>query len=246
VVIGVTDEGRDLVDRYVAKNSPKYPIVIESVDSGKTFGLQGGYPTQYVIDTQGKIAWAGNFFESEPKADEILEKLLASARIGPELTGKLAPAGKLLEARKFPEAHAALTKAAADAAAPEADRKAAADAVKWIEEEGAAGLAAAAESETAGKSGAAGLAYETVAAEHKGLDAGTKAAEALKALLADPRKKREVDGAKALAKAREKAADLPPKKAIPVFKGVASSFKGTQAGDEAVKIAAELEVEANR
>lgn len=245
-MIGVTDEKRDLVDRYVAKNSPKYPIVIESVDSGKTFGLQGGYPTQYVIDTAGKIAWAGNFFESEPRADEILEKLLAAVRLTPELPGKLAPLGKLLEQRKFGEAHGALAKAAADEAAPADERKAAADAVKWIDETGAAALAAAGENERTGLVADAAAAYETIAAEHAGLDAGTKAAAALKSLLADPKKKREVDGAKALAKARAKAADLAPKKALPVLRSVATNFKGTKAGDEAAKLVEELEVLAGK
>jgi hypothetical protein len=241
VVIGVTDEPRNLVDGYVAKNGPKYPIVMESVDSGTTFGLQGGYPTQYVIGPDGKIAWAGNFFDQDRNADEILEKLLKSVRLSPDLPAKLDPFEKLIEKKKFADARAGLAKVAADEKADAGDRKAAEDTVKWIDDGAASALTSAQEDEKAGRIAEAADGYEAVSANYAGLDQAAKAADALKALLADPAKKKEVDGAKALAKAQADIREMAPKKAIPIIKSIYTKYKDTKAGAKAAQLLADLE-----
>ena len=242
----MTNEPRNLVDAYVSKNAPKYPIVIESVDSGTTFGLQGGYPTQYLISPTGKIAWAGNFFDQAPDAEQLIEKCLKDVRLAPDLPPKLDPVEKLIEKRKYAEARAALAKVAADEKADAGDRKAAEDTVKWIDDGATAALTSAQDDEKAGRVAEAADGFENVSTTYAGLDAAATAANSLKALLADPAKKKEVDGAKALAKAQQDASDLSPKKAIPLLKSVITRFKGTKAADRAATLLAELEKKANK
>lgn len=239
VVVAVTDEARDAVDKYVAANKPKYPVVIESVDSGTTFGIVRGYPTQYVIDAAGKIAWAGNFFDADPKCDQILEGLLKDVRIA--LPAKLAEQQALIDAKKFGEATVGLKKVIDDPAADAGDKAAAAAMVTMIDAQGMRALKDAQTADQEGRSAEAGLAYEAVAGQYAGLTPAAIAVVALKSILADPKKKIEVDGAKALAKAKEQAASLPAKKAIPLYKTVVTKFKNTKAGAEAAQIIKDLE-----
>jgi hypothetical protein len=60
VVIGVTDEKPDVVDRWVRKKNPTYPIV---VTKDRTFEKAIGvrfFPTGAVLDPEGVIAYAGS------------------------------------------------------------------------------------------------------------------------------------------------------------------------------------------
>jgi hypothetical protein len=60
VVIGVTDEKLDVVDRWVRKKNPTYPIV---VTKDRTFEKAVGvryFPTGAVLDPEGVIAYAGS------------------------------------------------------------------------------------------------------------------------------------------------------------------------------------------
>lgn len=232
MLIAVTNEGRKLVDAFVAKNGAKYPIVVETGDSGDTYEI-AGYPSQFVIGPDGKIA--GNSFD-----EGLVDSLLPRQRIPPKLPEKATDAAKLLEKGKYADARKSLEAFAAGKVSAE-DIASASAAMKWIDDAAAASLAAAADSEKVGDVSGAAQGYEDVAADFAGLEAATKAADALKALLADPAKKNEVDGAKALAKARGEARDMTPKKAIPVYKAIATKFKGTKAGEKAQKYMQALE-----
>ena len=234
VLIAVTNEGRKLVDAFVAKNGPKYPIVVESSDSADSYEI-AGFPSRFVIGPDGKIA--GNSFD-----EGLVDSLLAKQRIPPKLPEKAVDAAKLLEKGKYADARKSLEAFAAGKVSAD-DAESANAAVKWIDDAAAASLASAADSETAGDIAGAAQGYEDVAADFAGLEAATKAADALKALLAVPAKKNEVDGAKALAKARGEARDMTPKKAIPVYKAIATKFKGTKAGEKAQKYMEALEAQ---
>ncbi len=230
VLLAVTDEPRKLVDAFVAKNGAKYPIVIEGSDSARNFGITG-FPSTFLIAPNGRIVSAGNGFDDEALLGKVLEKAL----VPPTLPESLSAAQKLVEKRKFADARAALAKAGA------ADKQAADAAIAWIDKSADSALADAQELEKTGQVGDAGMSYEEIEADYAGLDAAAKADAALKALLADSAKKKEVDAAKALDKARDKAAGLAPKKQIPLYKSVASNFKGTKAGEKATQIVADLE-----
>jgi hypothetical protein len=234
VVVMVTNEPRALVDAFVTKNSPKYPIVIESGDSIEK--LEGNaFPTQVMIGPDGKIIADG--FSEQAIAD-----YLPKQRIPPKMPDKLASAyQKFMDKDKLADARKMLVDVAAGKGAD--DEKTAADGmVKWIDEGGASALASAAETDTKGDPAGAAEIYEDLVKSYAGLDAGPKAADALKALLADPAKKKEIDASKALAKARVDAAgEHTAKKKIAIFQAVVKAWKDTKAGVKAAAILDKLE-----
>jgi hypothetical protein len=232
IVVAVTNEPRGLVDAFVEKNKPEYPIVIESSDSARLFDIKG-FPTQYAIGPDGKIS-GGTFDEG------LIQSLLPKVRIPPKLPEKLAAARqKLLDKEKYADARKLLADAAAKGA--DEEKKAAEEFLKWLDDGAAASLVAAAESETAGDYGGASETYQELMTEFVGLEPATKAADAMKALLADPAKKKEVDAAKALSKAKDEAAEEnSAKKKIALFEAVAKKWKDTKAGLKAAEMADQL------
>src|SRR5205085_6769940 len=114
--------------------------------------------------------------------------------------------------------------------------------VKWIDDTGEALLAAGADSEKASDFGAAAETYQDLAAQYAGLDASTKASDALKTLVSDPAKKHEVDAAKALGKAKTEASgEAMVKKRVAIFRTLAAKWKDTRAAAKATKLADDLE-----
>ena len=237
VLLAVTNEPRGLVDAFVAKNGAKYPIVIESGDSLANFD-GSAFPTQFVIGPDGRIA--GNTF-----ADGLIDSLLPKQRISPKLPDKAAPVAKLLEKSKYAEARKALETFAGGKVSVE-EMESANAMIKWIDDGAASALASAAADEAAGNFGSAAESYEETAADYAGLDGAAKATDALKAMLADATKKKEVDGWKALVKAKADAREISPKKAMALFKSVATKWKDTKAGAKAAALLAEMEKKPNK
>lgn len=219
----------------MADTGAKHPIVIEGSDSAKTFGIKG-FPTMYVVDADGKVAAQGM------PNEQMLEQLLQKVRLVPKLPAKLAPMQKLLDARKFAEARAGLSKVA-ETSVVEEEKSSAQAAVAWIDENATRRMASAAEDLGKGNIADAAQIYRDLSEQYKGTDAGTSAANALKELLADPAKKKELDAADGLAKLKAKIADMKAKKALPFVKGFVNSNKGTKAGDAAQKVLEGLEKE---
>lgn len=238
VVLGITNENKTLVDAFVAKSTANYPIVMESTDSATALAV-GGYPHCFLIGPDGKIAWHDTMFT--PGAQQaLLDDLLAKQLIAPKLPEKLGAVQKLLDKSKYADARKALVAAAAGKLSDD-EKKAADEMVAWIDASGTSLVASATADDAAGNALDAAETFADVAADYAGLEPGTKAADGLKALLADPAKKKEIDAAKALAKAKEAARGEPAKKALLLFKPLVSKWKGTKAGDKAAAIVTELE-----
>lgn len=234
MVIAVTNEPRSVVDPFVAKFSPKFPIVIESGDSLDKYE-GSGFPTQVAIGPDGKII--GDSF-----SEQMISDYLGKQHVPPKLPEKLAAAyQKFLDKDKLVDARKMLADVAAGKGSDE-EKTAADGMVKWIDEGGASALASAAETDGKGDPAGAAEVYEDLVKSYAGMDAATKAADALKALLADPAKKKEVDAAKALAKARAEAAgEHTAKKKIALFQAVVKAWKDTKAGAKAAQILDKLE-----
>jgi len=232
VIIAITNEPRGLVDAFVAKNGSKYPIVIESSDS--TVGYEiNAFPSQFVIGPDGRVA--GTTFDPA-----LVDSLVPKQHVPPKLPEKATAAAKALEKGKYADVRKALEAFVAGKNTVD-EIKAAEDFMKWIDETGTSVLADAAASDKAGNAADAAETYSGLVEDYAGLDASVKAADALKALLADPAKKKEVDGAKALDKARDEARGKSAKKAIPMFKAIVSNFKDTKAAAKAAKIISDIE-----
>ena len=93
VVLAVTDEGRGLVDKFIAETGAKHPILIESSDSATAYRING-FPSTFLIDADGKIAWAGNGAGFPPT---LLDSLLEKVRLLPPLPKSLDAARKSIE-----------------------------------------------------------------------------------------------------------------------------------------------------
>jgi hypothetical protein len=234
VVLAVTDEPRGLVDKFIATTGAKHPIVIEEGDSLRAYGGTG-FPTMVLIDPRGRIAVAGNPQESD------IERLLDQAWTVPTLPKKLAAVQKTLDKGDYAGSRKALEGQLAGTGLDEADRKAAEDTVKWIEDRGAKMLAGAEEDEKAGDAFSAATGFRRAAEAFKGAETGTKAEAALKALLADKEKKRAVDGGDLLEKNRAKLRSLKPEQAAAWCRSFVKNYEGTKAAEKAQALAVQFE-----
>jgi hypothetical protein len=239
VVVGLTNEPRGVVDKFVADTSAKHVIVLESGDSGNSYKIKG-YPSTFLIDVNGKIVGTS---DDGGVSDQAIEAQLAKVLLPPKLTPKLAPAQALLDKKKFADARKLLDKTTADEKAADEDKKAAEEAVKWMDEAAKRQLDAAAADVTGGDYASAAETYVRISEQFKGLPAGTDADKALKDLLADPARKKEIDAANRFDEMKARLSDLKPKKAIPIVKGFLTNWKGTKAGAKAEELLKDLETQ---
>lgn len=98
VIIGVTDEAPDVVDKWLAsKKKTGYPIVILNGELEKLLDVPG-YPWNGVIDNDGKISYAG----SSPET--AIKKALKTAKPGSIWPKKMASVAALMRVGKLGEA----------------------------------------------------------------------------------------------------------------------------------------------
>jgi thiol-disulfide isomerase/thioredoxin len=237
-VVALTNEGRDLVDKFVEEQSATHPIVIEEGDSGEKFDIKG-YPTAFLINPKGKIVAAGHPTEQQ------IEEALKDARLAPELPKALQSVEAPLKKEKYAEARAKLVSLKdGGTLTAEADKQAAEELLKWIDFLAQSGLDSAKQLGEKGDWLGATQALEDTIKAFKGMPQSVEADTQLKAILADKSKKDEITAAKKLAEARVKQRDkeMKPKEALPLFRAIAKKYENTRAGKTAKKIADELEV----
>jgi hypothetical protein len=241
-VLAITNEGRSVVDGFVAKTGAKHGIVIEAGDSADTFQIKG-YPTSYLIGPDGKILAAGH-----PSEDQIV-KALELVRIPPELPKALASVQAPLKKEKWAEARAK-AQALIDGGTltNDEDKQAAEGFVKWIDWLAQGGLDTAKQEGEKGRWYEATVALEEVKKAFKGLPHAVEAEAQLKAILADKAKKDEVTAYQRFLKAKQTQRDkeLKPKEALPLFKAIVSKYENTRAGKAAAEIVKRLELDAGK
>jgi hypothetical protein len=234
--VGVTNEARGLVDKFIESTGARYPILIEGSDTTKQWGVKG-FPTIALVGADGRILFEGH---GTPPA-EVIETALKEVRLLPTLPRKFAGVTKSLEAGKFADARKALERDLAGTTLDEAERKTAEETVKWIDDRARALLDGAKALGSDGRLYDSAEKYERVSEGWKGLPQAAEADAALKELLADPNRKKEIDGGKALADALKRAPSMKAKQAASMFQAIASKFKGTKAGERAAGLASKYE-----
>ncbi len=241
-VMAITNEGRSLVDAFVAKTSAKHAIVIESTDSAKTFDIKG-YPTSYLIGPDGKILAAGH------PSEEQIEAALLLVRLAPELPKALASIEPSIKKEKWADARAKTQKLIdGGTLTADEDKDAATKLVTWIDWLAQSGVDGAKSAGEKGRWYEAAELLEGVKADFKGLPQALEADTQLRAILADKDKKDDVTsyGKLLKAKATQREKDLKPKEALPLFKPIASKFENTRAGKAAAEIVRQLEADAGK
>jgi len=107
VIIGVTDEKESLVDAWVKKHKPTFPIAILADDSfEKAIGVKG-FPTVAVIEPGSKLAYAGYL----GKEKEPLKQAIAASDQKPLFPERLDETRRLLQEGTLTEAYVAAIKA---------------------------------------------------------------------------------------------------------------------------------------
>lgn len=236
VVIGVSDEDVDLIDKYVADKGVEYPIAHLSSDAfEKAIGVEG-FPHSAILDPKGELAWSGHPASSDgplgthikgSKRTELLPKALASVE-------------KLLDKEDFSGAHGELKKLSEAGGLAQAETAAANGLLQYLEaqadrlwKKGAAAL-------EAGDYYGASNAFTRLVGEYKGIGPAGDAAAKLDEFKKDAAVGEEIKAGAKLAEvdALKQAHDYD--KAYKAYRSVAAKFKGTKAADRANGAADEL------
>lgn len=232
VVISLTNEAQSAVEKFVEETGAKHAFVSERTDSSESYGV-GNFPIAFLVDVDGVIAWWGR---PENLMPDVLEREIRKVRLPPPLPDSLAPVRKLLDARRYGEARKALAAAAANEKTPEADRKAAAAAIEWIDARARRLTDVATVEAIKGEYVAAAEALDRLATEYRGTEAGDRAAKDLKEILSDPARRKEVEASRKLPDLKDRVFDLRPKKALEMLREFVASYPGTKAAGEAQKL----------
>ena len=105
VVVGVTDEPDGLVSKYVTDNKVAYPIVIEKGFKSSRELKVAGFPSAFLVDTKGKVIWAGH--PASLKESDIEEALKGARAPGVKLPAALKSLEPLLTKQDYAKAYEA-------------------------------------------------------------------------------------------------------------------------------------------
>jgi len=238
VFIGMTDEDKSKIEPFAKQMGMNYVVAGGSQTAGQ-YGVSG-IPTAFVIDTAGNVAWGGH-----PMDKGFVDALEEQLKKAPPKTTSTSPASlddvtsalqhgqygraaTLLERIEVPEGNAAV--------------KSRVERIKKTLLDKAPARLTAGEKALATKEYyKASEAFEDVALMAPGSPQAEKAAEHLKALMADDAIKAEIDKGREKAAADSLANALKlEKKASPVatvkaLEELVERFPGTQAAEEAAK-----------
>ena len=229
----MTDEPASLVDEWVAKHKPQYPIAI--LPDGafeKAIGLRF-FPYASVISPGGRIAYAGD----ARSYSDILEEALEESEKGPASPKIVAKAAKLLAQDKLDKAYGELLDLVAGGDLSESDLAAVVHFREFLERQASTAL------ETAQGSQAAGYYYKALTlvrtyAEAEPAFPVTADCQALVAELeAVPEFKREMKGGEDYEEAEALYRDGEYTDAAEAFKSIYKKYKGTRISEKAYEFA---------
>lgn len=234
MIIGVTDEAADLVDQFVEKRKPTYPLVI----------LKGGaleralgvphFPYNGVIDTKGDLVYAGDSPEG------AIGKSLKDAKAGPLWPKKLVKAAQALRASKWAEAWTELDLVGKDSGLDDREKSVHARFKTYVEAQAAAAFTRAKAAAAAGHVWAALTESEPLAKASPPMPMAEDAQKLVAELRATPKLELELKGGEDFfaADKLERARDFLG--ACERFKAISKKYPGTQIGPLALERARDL------
>ena len=232
-IVTAFEEPKDVVQSFVDANGIEYPVVANVRDLRTRWAPVKGFPTSYILDVTGKIAWIGNFAD---QADVTIAALLKKVSDRPWLPAQYAAIAAHLDSDSFGDARTALTEALAAENVIADDRKRLDAMMVWIDAQADKALAEASELRAKGNYYEVYKAYLAVAKLHPGSTAADTATATADALMADKKSRREIEGWKFFEEQFEAAKEIEMKdrkKAISLLKKVMSRFRGTAAAEKA-------------
>jgi hypothetical protein len=239
VIVGVSDEGDSLLEKYVKDNEIPFPIA-RHTSAGSEYGIQG-YPSGFIIHPNGKVVWKGHPGDKNAVEKEI-EKALKAVRLTPSLPASLSAAGKPMADGEWGKAVKVVQDAVAGGKLSEADRKVADEALKGFEADVASCLAEADRLEK-DKDYLAAQEQLQEASKYAGIEGATKATEALTRFSTDAAIQKELEAGKKVAAAQELERKKLFKKAWKDYDTVVKTYAGTGAAARAEKFASRIKEE---
>ena len=224
MIIGVTDEDTKLVDEFVAKFKPTYPVVSTKTTALETALGVAHFPYHGVIDPEGKLAYSGDSPES------TLGKAMKVAKPGSPWPKKLVKASQALRESRLGAAWTELQLVAKDGALDEREKQVLERFQAYVEGCVADDLAAAKKESGAGMILRATRRLERLVAVEPPLPVSEEAAKLFAELKAVPRYADELKGGEAFdaADAKEDAQDYLA--AFTSFKELAKKYDDTRIG----------------
>ena len=227
MIIGVTDEETKLVDEFVGKRKPTYPIVILKGNALETALGVAHFPFNGVIDTEGKLVYAGDSPES------TLGKVMKNAKPGSPWPKKLVKASLALRAGHFGDAWTEIQAVSKDTGLDEREKNVLQRFQKYVEGNVSDDLAVAKKEASGGLIFRAVKRLEPLSAAQPPLPVSEDATKLLAELKAGPKFEDEMKGGEAFeaADAKEDAQDFIA--AFGGFKDVAKKYDDTRIGSVA-------------
>ncbi len=234
VVVQLFEEKRSKVEPWVEETKATYRVVAGNKKLRDRFGLKKGFPTTYLLDVDGNVIWVDNFAD---RAGHNLMEAVRQVSKYPYVAPQFKVLRELLRGQQFAAAGEEVEKARA-IAGEDKMLIAQLDAVRaWLDSAGEGELAEAAKLLKEGDVWNAHAKYTQVAASHKGLPAGTTAAEKALELSNDKASAREIAAgdyfAELLPEAQKAESDKGRKAAAKVLRKVVKKYKGTHAAKRA-------------
>lgn len=225
----MTDEDPKLVDAFVEKRKPTYPIaVLPGGELEKMLGVPH-FPYSGVIDTKGMIAYAGDTPEG------MIKKLMKDAKPGSIWPKKLQKAGSLIRAGKLGDAWSEVQSLRAAGGLEKREDAVLSRFTAHIEQNASNELESAQKAMKAGRVHIAYRSFATLAAAKPALSVSEEAGKLLAELKSDPKLDAELKAGEAYDKAlaKEEAGDYYG--AAVGFRDCARKNAGTRVGESAEK-----------
>lgn len=225
VVVTVTNENADAVEKWIKKHDVKRPVAIGTQREYRVDGV----PDAFLIDKDGKLLWHGH-----PQAIDRaqLDAALVGAKPAIVLPG-LEPVQTMRRSKDYGAAYRTARQLLDGGKLSAAATAQANDWMQQYEQYVQAALAAADVAESEQDTYRLFEALQPVADYYQGVPGADAAKQRFTALMADGKHKREIDAGRKLAQARLKEAAFDFDGAYAGFKEIAQQFAPTKAGKEA-------------
>ncbi len=234
LVIGVTNESLELVDAWVAKMKPTYPIVVVQGDGfDQALGVKG-FPTAGVVDPAGILTYAGY---SPETAFSAAAKEATKGSIYPKSLDKIR---KSLKAGDLSKGYGDLLSTQAGGKVSEEDTEWFNNFKVWIEETVATDVRLGAAELEGGRIYSAVTLVEAVAEADPPFPTTADAKALMEKMTAMPDFKKEMKGGQLFEQAVALAKEQAYTDAVKKYASIGKKYKDTLIGEAASKAAAEL------
>jgi hypothetical protein len=229
VVVGVTDESSELIEKYIRDNKIEFPIARLDEKSGfeDAIGVTS-FPHSALIAPDGKLTWSGH----PSGAGGVVEKAAKASRPTPLLPASCAAVEKLMNEDRRGAACLELRKAVDGGTLQGDDVAYVQGLIAWLEKN-ATSTWEQAQAALGKKDYAEAAELCERLQSYAGLQPGDQGKAKLAELRADAAIAKEIDGGRENRKAARLEEELEFKEAMKIYKGVVSKYAGTEAGKHA-------------